>query len=235
MQNSEAADDKDNHSADFCVEEKNQLDNVDVTNEDNEKGDEPLLERAGEPRDDSCNENDDEEEDDAAVGDSFIAVDDKQNWKAYVRSPAFILFSSQGLSAWGDRMWTFAVGLYLVAIEMNSLRLTAIYGLVLGLSALMFGAIIGNWIDANPRLKVVRLCLLFQNAFIIGCASLLGLLIAFQSEIGQIWNDSLTALFHALIICFGAIANLASIGNKIAIQKDWVVVVAERVKENLQI
>ncbi|XP_070565077.1 ferroportin-like isoform X3 [Ptychodera flava] len=155
MQNSEAADDKDNHSADCSVEEKNQLDDVDVTNEDNEKGDETLLERAGEPRDDSCNENDDEEEDDDAVGDSFIAVakDDKQNWKAYVRSPAFILFTSQGLSAWGDRMWTFAVGLYLVAIEMNSLRLTAIYGLVLGLSALMFGAIIGNWIDAHPRLK----------------------------------------------------------------------------------
>ncbi|XP_070565076.1 ferroportin-like isoform X2 [Ptychodera flava] len=233
MQNSEAADDKDNHSADCSVEEKNQLDDVDVTNEDNEKGDETLLERAGEPRDDSCNENDDEEEDDDAVGDSFIAVDDKQNWKAYVRSPAFILFTSQGLSAWGDRMWTFAVGLYLVAIEMNSLRLTAIYGLVLGLSALMFGAIIGNWIDAHPRLKVVRLCLLFQNAFIIGCASLLGLLIAFQSEIGQIWNDSLTALFHALIICFGAIANLASIGNKIAIQKDWVVVVAGTSKGKL--
>ncbi|XP_070542962.1 solute carrier family 40 member 1-like [Ptychodera flava] len=211
----------------------------DSTDANGETADKPLLEKPA----NSVSDDDDRELGDGANvnvstrtsteeslprGQRDEDVPTEHGCRAYVKSPSFVIYSSQSLSAWGDRMWRFAVGLYLVAIEVDSLRLTAVYGLVLGLSALMFGAVIGNWIDANPRLRVVRLCLLIQNSSIIVCACLLGVLIMFQSEIEQVMGGKLhlATIFHILIITFGAIANLASIGNKISVQKDWVVVVA---------
>lgn len=50
-------------------------------------------------------------------------------------------------------MWNFAVAVFLVELYGNSLLLTAVYGLVVAGSVLLLGAIIGNWVDRNPRLK----------------------------------------------------------------------------------
>ena len=50
-------------------------------------------------------------------------------------------------------MWTFAVALFLVELEDNSLRLTAIFGFALAISVLLFGALVGRWVDNTPRLK----------------------------------------------------------------------------------
>jgi len=53
----------------------------------------------------------------------------------------------------GDRMWGFGVGLFLVIISPQDLRVTAIYGLSMGVSVLLFGALVGDWVDKTPRLK----------------------------------------------------------------------------------
>lgn len=53
-------------------------------------------------------------------------------------------------------MWNFAVAVFLVELYGNSLLLTAVYGLVVAGSVLLLGAIIGNWVDRNPRLKGER-------------------------------------------------------------------------------
>lgn len=50
-------------------------------------------------------------------------------------------------------MWNFAVAIFLVELYGNSLLLTAVYGLVVAGSVLLLGAIIGDWVDRNPRLK----------------------------------------------------------------------------------
>ncbi len=50
-------------------------------------------------------------------------------------------------------MWQFAVGLFLVELSPQSLRLTATYGFASGGAILLFGAIIGHWVDTTPRLK----------------------------------------------------------------------------------
>jgi hypothetical protein len=50
-------------------------------------------------------------------------------------------------------MWQFAVGLFLVNLDGDSLQLTAIYGFSAGGCVLLFGALIGDWVDRNPRLK----------------------------------------------------------------------------------
>lgn len=50
-------------------------------------------------------------------------------------------------------MWNFAVAVFLVELYGNSLLLTAVYGLVVAGSVLLLGAIIGDWVDKNARLK----------------------------------------------------------------------------------
>lgn len=50
-------------------------------------------------------------------------------------------------------MWNFAVAVFLVELYGNSLLLSAVYGLVVAGSVLLLGAIIGDWVDRNPRLK----------------------------------------------------------------------------------
>ena len=42
-------------------------------------------------------------------------------------------------------MWVFAVGLYLVELTPGSLRLTAIYSLVMTLTMILFGPFVGDW------------------------------------------------------------------------------------------
>ena len=58
-------------------------------------------------------------------------------------------------------MWNFAVAVFLVELYGNSLLLTAVYGLVVAGSVLLLGALIGDWVDRNPRLKgrIVYRCL----------------------------------------------------------------------------
>lgn len=50
-------------------------------------------------------------------------------------------------------MWMFAVGLYLVKLSNITLTLTAIYGLTGGVCVILLGALVGDWVDRNPRLK----------------------------------------------------------------------------------
>ncbi|XP_075464527.1 ferroportin-like isoform X2 [Ascaphus truei] len=71
----------------------------------------------------------------------------------YLTSAKFLLYLTHVLSTWGDHMWNFAVSIFLVELYGYSLLLTAVYGLVLSGSVLLLGAIIGDWVDRNPRLK----------------------------------------------------------------------------------
>ncbi|KAG7259195.1 hypothetical protein CRUP_025022 [Coryphaenoides rupestris] len=105
-------------------------------------------------------------------------------------------------------MWNFAVAVFLVELYGNSLLLTAVYGLVVAGSVLLLGAIIGDWVDRNPRLKVAQTSLLVQNSCVIACGILL------------------MTTCYILVITIANIANLASTATAISIQRDWVVVVA---------
>ena len=75
-------------------------------------------------------------------------------WKIYV---------SRALSAWGDRIWDFGVGIFMIKLDPDNLRLVAIQGCVISISVTLFGAAIGNWIDRNKRLLAAKVLLAIQN------------------------------------------------------------------------
>uniref|UniRef100_A0A3Q3XMG9 Solute carrier family 40 member n=1 Tax=Mola mola TaxID=94237 RepID=A0A3Q3XMG9_MOLML len=130
------------------------------------------------------------------------------------------------LSTWGDRMWNFAVAVFLVELYGNSLLLTAVYGLVVAGSVLLLGAIIGDWVDRNPRLKVAQTSLVVQNSCVITCGILLMVVFQFRDELVALHNGWILTVCYILVITIANVANLASTATSITIQRDWVVVVA---------
>jgi len=136
------------------------------------------------------------------------------------------VYSAHALSTWGDNMWWFAGGCYMLELHKESLRLTAIYGLVIAATVILFGASIGRWIDRTRRLTAARVFLTIQNTAVSLCALLLAGFITFRNELEDEdgWVSSLVCVGAILL---ASVARLASSGTNIIIQKDWVVVIAD--------
>lgn len=149
-----------------------------------------------------------------------------ESTRDFFTSAKFLIYMGHALSTWGDRMWNFAVAVFLVELYGNSLLLTAVYGLVVAGSVLLLGAIIGDWVDKNPRLKVAQTSLLVQNSCVIACGVLLMLVFQFKDQLTELYNGWILTTCYILVITIANIANLASTAMSITIQRDWVVVVA---------
>ncbi|XP_072837474.2 ferroportin [Pogona vitticeps] len=145
---------------------------------------------------------------------------------SFFTSAKFLLYLGHSLSTWGDRMWHFAVSVFLVELYGNSLLLTAVYGLVVAGSVLLLGAIIGDWVDKNPRLKVAQMSLIVQNVSVILCGILLMIVFLYKAQLLTMYHGWLLTLCYILVITIANTANLASTATAITIQRDWVVVVA---------
>lgn len=144
----------------------------------------------------------------------------------FFTSAKFLIYMGHALSTWGDRMWNFAVAVFLVELYGNSLLLTAVYGLVVAGSVLLLGAIIGDWVDRNPRLKVAQTSLVVQNSCVILCGILLMVVFQFREQLDVLYNGWILTFCYIMVITIANIANLASTAMSITIQRDWVVVVA---------
>ncbi|XP_070277771.1 ferroportin [Myotis yumanensis] len=144
----------------------------------------------------------------------------------YLTSAKFLLYVGHFLSTWGDRMWHFAVSVFLVELYGNSLLLTAVYGLVVAGSVLVLGAIIGDWVDKNARLKVAQTSLVIQNVSVILCGIILMMVFLHKDELLTMYHGWVLTSCYILIITIANIANLASTATAITIQRDWIVVVA---------
>nr|EAL24263.1 similar to solute carrier family 40 (iron-regulated transporter), member 1; iron regulated gene 1; ferroportin 1; solute carrier family 11 (proton-coupled divalent metal ion transporters), member 3 [Homo sapiens] len=56
-------------------------------------------------------------------------------------------------SVGGDQMWHFAMSVFLVELYGHNLLLSAVFGLVVAGYVLIFGVLIGDWIEKKPRNK----------------------------------------------------------------------------------
>ncbi|XP_078331649.1 ferroportin-like isoform X4 [Crassostrea virginica] len=138
------------------------------------------------------------------------------------------------MSAWGDRMWSFGVGLFLISLSPNSLQLPAVYGFSSGGATLLFAGLVGYWVDNTPRLTAARVSLVTQNLLVAACAAVVFCVFYFS------WDKESTSVSlllvegsRAVIILVSILADLASIARKIAIEKDWVVEICGRDKDML--
>jgi len=143
------------------------------------------------------------------------------------------VYSAHALSTWGDNMWWFAGGCYMLELHKEDLRLTATYGLVIAASVIMFGATVGRCIDKTHRLTAARVFLTIQNTAVSLCALLLAGFISYKSELAESDLGWVTVVVSVVAIILASVARLASSGTNIIIQKDWIVVIAGGDTDNL--
>merc|ERR1712117_574831 len=136
------------------------------------------------------------------------------------------VYCAHTLSTWGDNMWWFAGGCYMLELYKESLRLTAIYGLVIAASVIIFGASVGRCIDKTRRLTAARVFLTIQNTAVSLCALLLSWFISHKETIQEESQYWATIGVSVGAIILASVARLASSGTNIIIQKDWIVVIA---------
>ncbi|CAD5123416.1 DgyrCDS11765 [Dimorphilus gyrociliatus] len=140
----------------------------------------------------------------------------------------------------GDRMWTYATGIYLFALDHGKFRLAAIFGVLCGISVLLCGGLIGSLVDRTARLKAVKISLAVQN-LCVAIAATAFYLYLWYCGISIDWSNKELQLkqqktyvkqalhfsWEAMIVILGVMALLASTAMKIAIEKDWVIIVAD--------
>jgi len=114
----------------------------------------------------------------------------------------------------------------MLKLQPESLRLTAIYGLVIAGTVILFGASVGKWIDRTRRLTAARTFLTIQNTAVSMCALLLAGFLHYQEELEPDGTGPLTAMVSVASIFLASVGRLASTGTNIIIQKDWIVVIA---------
>ncbi|XP_028835633.1 solute carrier family 40 member 1 isoform X2 [Denticeps clupeoides] len=122
-------------------------------------------------------------------------------------------------------MWHFAISVFLIELYGRNLLLTAVFGLVVAGSVLLLGALIGDWVDRNPRNKVAHASLFIQNISVTVCSIVFMLVFSYKKQIEQIWDGWLTVVCYTVVIVLADVANLASTALTITIQRDWIVVI----------
>lgn len=140
------------------------------------------------------------------------------------------LYLSHFLSTWNSRVFEFGGVLFLARIFPGTLLPSSVYALVRAASAICFAPLVGRWVDQGDRLKVVRLSIVGQRGAVI--LSCLGF-----------WALSTNALdfpgFRPSLICMlvllACVEKISSIMNIIAIERDWVIIVAENTQCRLEV
>ena len=112
----------------------------------------------------------------------------------------------------------------MIELAPENLRLVAIYGMVLNVSVIIFGAFIGDWIDKSKRLSAAKFFLALQNLATALSCILLGL---YFGNVGMAhWPNWIPDAIPIVTIILAAVAEIASVGSKIVVEKDWIVVIS---------
>ncbi|BFY97760.1 hypothetical protein BsWGS_00800 [Bradybaena similaris] len=142
--------------------------------------------------------------------------------RRWLKGPNASIYCCHCLASWSGRMWAFSMGLFLISVSPESLHLSATYGLCMGAAVLVFGAIIGDWVDKTARLKAATLAMIFQNVLIAVCACVILTLILLLSNLGEV-QDWLRRLFYAIIISLSVCSRLMKEARIIVVERDWIV------------
>ena len=143
-----------------------------------------------------------------------------------VRIPTnVLLYTSHALSRWGDRMWSFAIGIFLIYLHPQSFMLTAVYSLIVNLFGTCLAGPIGRKVDTLPRLMTMRTALIIQNSSVAAAAILI--MLAFQLQITYYCNEPLFFVFVTLVTILGIVSTLSSSATKMIMERDWIVVLSK--------
>ena len=131
------------------------------------------------------------------------------------------LYTSHLLSTFNSRLFEFAAVLFLAHFFPDTLLPVSVYALVRAGAAICFAPTVGNFIDRGERLRVVRLSIVGQRCAVIVSCLLFWVMFAVGSE--HAFRNGLLLTVLCVLAC---VEKLCTIMNLIAMERDWVVVLA---------
>ena len=140
------------------------------------------------------------------------------------------LYVSHFLSTWNSRVFEFGAVLYLATIFPSTLRPVSIYALVRGAAAVIFSPVVGHYVDNSNRLQVVRLSIVVQRLVVAGSCVVFYLL-----SINLHFSNLITNILLGLLISLACIEKLCAIMNLVAVERDWVVIMAADDERSLRL
>lgn len=133
------------------------------------------------------------------------------------------LYLSHSLSTWISRVFEFGAVLFLANLFPGDLVPASVYALVRALSAICFAPMVGRYVDRGGRLRVVRSSIIGQRFAVIMSCVLLWMIPSLYFYTPAF----LRFLWLGFLAGLACVEKLCSIMNTIAVEKDWVVVIAE--------
>ena len=140
------------------------------------------------------------------------------------------LYTSHFLSTWNSRVFEFGAVLFLAQIFPATLLPSSVYALVRAAAAICFAPLVGRRVDQLDRLQIVRLAIIGQRGAVM--LSCLGFWALSQDILNFPGSRPLLTAILALLAC---LEKLCSIMNIIAIERDWVIVIAENFEYQLEV
>ncbi len=91
--------------------------------------------------------------------------------------------------------------------------------------------VLGAWIDRTGRLSAAKTFLLFQNIVIGICGAILAMFFGLDGL--NSWPDALITSVPIVITLLAVVVDLATVGSRITVEKDWIVVISDQDKDQL--
>ncbi|PCH43584.1 hypothetical protein WOLCODRAFT_103797 [Wolfiporia cocos MD-104 SS10] len=142
---------------------------------------------------------------------------------------ALILLLVQHFSnSWGSRTAEFAIYLFLITLFPDSLLPASIFGFLTTGIAIILSGWAGHQVDIRHNLQLVRACIVVIKFS--ACGAYAGSLVLLsRHDYGRLhdWSTPPGGGMFALIILCGCVQNLAGVAISVAIERDWVTVIAD--------
>ncbi|KZT10586.1 uncharacterized protein LAESUDRAFT_720920 [Laetiporus sulphureus 93-53] len=142
---------------------------------------------------------------------------------------ALILLLIQHFSnSWGLRTAEFAVYLFLITLFPDTLLPASLFGFLTTGTAIVLSGWAGHQVDVRHNLWLIRACIVIIK--VSGCgayAGSLGLLYHSGQGLAHYWSTAFAAgMFTVIVIC-SCVHNLAGVAISVAIERDWVTIIAD--------
>ncbi|OQS06722.1 Ferroportin (FP) Family [Thraustotheca clavata] len=141
------------------------------------------------------------------------------------------MYASHFLSAWGDRMWRFAMPLLFMEIFVDTLLPSAVFSIIVNIVGFFSIPSLGRWLDHTNRMKIMQTSIAIDNTCVVLSTITLGSIL-YLISLSWSWNWYLIVLF-GLTIVFGALGQIFNDAQTLSIEKDWVVVIADETNSSL--
>ncbi|XP_015795843.1 solute carrier family 40 member 1-like [Tetranychus urticae] len=139
----------------------------------------------------------------------------------------YLLYLDRALNSWGDRCWEFAIGLYLIKLNPDSLLLSALHGILASSLTIIIVPYLGRWISKAPRLKEVAVFLFVQNFCVFISATFVAFYFIGDDILGPSLNRIADRFAPCILVIFSALAQVFSYGYTLSLEKDWIIVISK--------